>query len=117
MGDFSLWEEGKVERELFRINLGVLKAISHRAELSIQRASRKRFEKASDLAPLPESTVRKIWAEAALDSESRFSYSPRMTPSSLGGWRNCLELAATIMQAQGISIPWGSPEFLQWEFV
>jgi hypothetical protein len=115
LGDLSIWEEGTTERELFRINLGVLKEISRRAEHAVMRASRERLGQASDLAPLAESTVARIWREVSADPETRFSYSATMTPSGVGGWRKCLELAGKILQARGQGVPWRSPEFLEWE--
>jgi hypothetical protein len=106
LGELSVWHEGPKERELFRVNLGVLAETARRARVAGLRAARSRKTSAAGLAPLTEAESAAVWRACAADPELRFSASLRITPASLGGWRRCLELAGRHLRAFGRFVPW-----------
>ena len=108
MGEFSVWQEGAHERELFRMNLGVLAEIARRADRQIQTARRSLPE----LRELSEGEIAKIWRRCTSDPEVRFCASLRIGAASLGGWRRCLDLAGKFLRMQGKPVPWESTQFV-----
>jgi len=106
MGEFSVWQEGRQERELFRINLGILAEINRRA----RRLTQSRLKALPEIRALTTEEVAAIWRACASDPEVRFSASLRRTPDQFGGWRRCLHLAETLLRMQGKLVPWESAE-------
>jgi hypothetical protein len=115
LGEFSVWQEGREERELFRINLGILAEIASRAKIAVRTYERSRKKDASQLAPLSEAEVLPIWRACASDPELRFNASLRTSAASLGGWRQCLELAGMLLRMQGRPVPWENAEFVEYD--
>ena len=111
LGEFSVWQEGREERELFRINLGILAEIARRAG---NRAWAYR-RSMPDIRELTEEENVKIWRACASDPEVRFSASLRRGASSMGGWRRCLELAGMFLRMQGRTVPWENAEFVEYD--
>jgi hypothetical protein len=102
LGEFSVWQEGGSERELFRINLGVLSEVCSRARQAL-------FKMKMALPKLRELTLdeeREVWKHCAADRELRFLRSTRMQPGKLGGWRKCLDKSAELLAGLGKEIPW-----------
>jgi len=60
MGEFSVWQEHPRERELFRINLGILAEIARRATLAIRREQRSRKPRHGERPELSEAETRLI---------------------------------------------------------
>ncbi len=90
------------EREVFRINLGVLEEVVRSA-----RAARRRA--VMNLPVIRELTareVRKIWMRCAENPELRFSATTRKVPAHLGGWHHCLDKAAELLEGLGRKVPW-----------
>ena len=115
LGELSVWQEGSEEMELFRINLGILAEIARRAKIAVRAYERSRKKDASELAPLTEAEVLPIWRACASDPELRFSTSLRRSAASLGGWRQCLELAGMFLRMQGRPVPWEKAEFVEYD--
>jgi len=111
LGELSVWQEGQEERELFRINLGILAEIARRAG---NRAWAYR-RSMTDIRELTEEETVKIWRACASDPEVRFSASLRRGASSMGGWRHCLELAGMFLRMQGRPVPWEKAEFVEYD--
>ena len=111
LGELSVWQEGPEERELFRINLGILAEIARRAG---NRAWAYR-RSMPDIRELTEEETAKIWRACASDPEVRFSASLRRGASSMGGWRRCLELAGMFLRMQGRPVPWEKAEFVEYD--
>jgi hypothetical protein len=102
LGEFSVWQEGGSERELFRINLGVLSEVCSRARKSLFQM-KMGLPKLRELTPDEE---REVWKRCAADRELRFLRSTRMQPGKLGGWRKCLDKSAELLAGLGKEIPW-----------
>lgn len=102
LGEFSVWQEGGRERELFRINLGVLSEVCSRARQALFQM-KMALPKLRELTPDEEFEV---WKRCAADRELRFLRSTRMQPSKLGGWRKCLDKSAELLAGLGKEIPW-----------
>jgi len=66
-GELSVWQEGREERELFQVNLGILAEIARRAKIAVRAYERSRKKDASELAPLTEAEVLPIWRACASD--------------------------------------------------
>jgi hypothetical protein len=115
LGELSVWQEGPEERELFRINLGILAEIARRANIAVRAYERSRKKDASELAPLTEAEVLPIWRACASDPELRFSASLRRSAASLGGWRRCLEFAGMFLRMQGRPVTWEDAEFVEYD--
>jgi hypothetical protein len=80
LGEFSVWQEGTSERELFRINLGVLSEVC-------SRASRALFQMKMGLPKLRELTPdeeREVWKYSAADRELRFLSLTSLLPDRRG---------------------------------
>lgn len=109
LGEFSVWEEGAEEREVFRMNLGVL------AEVGV-RARAERFRGLMSLRTgIRELTAREqqaIWERCFRNPELRFAASTRGHPLHLGGWRRCLDRAAELLEGLGRPVPWSAEEVL-----
>lgn len=109
LGEFSVWEEGAREREVFRMNLGVL------AEVCV-RARAERFRVLMGLRTgIRELTAREqqaIWERCFKNPELRFAASTRGHPLHLGGWRRCLDKAAELLEGLGHQVPWSAQEVL-----
>lgn len=102
LGEFSVWQEGRTERELFRINLGVLSEVCSRARKSL-------FEmkmRLPELGKLTPDEEREVWKRCAADRELRFLRSTKIQPGRLGGWRKCLDKSAELLTGLGKEIPW-----------
>ena len=102
LGEFSVWEEGVAEREVFRINLGILEEVVRSATAARGRAAMNLPE----LRGLTGGEVRKIWRRCAGDAELRFCATTRKVPAHLGGWRLCLDKAAELLKGLGRKVPW-----------
>jgi len=111
LGEFSVWQEGPEERELFRINLGVLAEVVRRANNRVRACKRSQ----PTLSEIAESEIAAIWRACASDPEVRFSASLRMDASSLGGWTRCLELSGMLLRMHGRPVPWENAEFLEYD--
>lgn len=109
LGEFSVWEEGVIEREIFRMNLGVL------AEVGV-RARAERFKALMNLsAGIRELTAQEqqsIWVRCFRNPELRFAASTHSHPLHLGGWRRCLDKAAELLEGIGRPVPWSVEEVL-----
>ncbi len=103
LGELSVWEEGAKEREVFRINLGILSEVGARARAERFKAVM-RLE--TGIHALPKCEERKIWARCVRDPELRFAASTRVSPQQLGGWRQCLEKAAELLEGLDRKVPW-----------
>ena len=102
LGEFSVWQEGRTERELFRINLGILSEVCSRARQSLFQM-KMGLPKLRELTPDEE---REVWNRCAADRELRFLRSTRMQPGKLGGWRKCLDKSAEMLAGLGRAVPW-----------
>lgn len=102
LGEFSVWQEGNCESELFRINLGVLSEICSRARKSLFEL-KMGLPKLRDLTP---EEKREVWQRCASDNEMRFLRSTKVQPAKLGGWRKCLDKSAELLAGLGKEIPW-----------
>jgi hypothetical protein len=102
LGEFSVWQEGGSERELFHINLGVLSEVCSRARRALFQM-KMGLPKLRELTPDEELEV---WKRCAADRELRFLSSTRMQPGKLGGWRKCLDKSAELLAGLGKEIPW-----------
>jgi len=102
LGEFSVWQEGNCERELFRINLGVLSEVCSRARKSLFEM-KMGLPKLRDLTP---EEKREVWQRCASDNEMRFLKSTKVQPAKLGGWRKCLDKSAELLAGLGKEIPW-----------
>lgn len=102
LGEFSVWQEGECECELFRINLGVLSEVCNRARKAL-------FKMKMELPNSLELTLgekREVWRRVVADPELRFLCSTRTQPGRLGGWRRCLDKSAELLDGIGKAIPW-----------
>ncbi len=111
LGEFSVWQEGKEEQELFRINLGILAEIARRANNRVWAYRRS----LPTLRKVTENEIASIWRSCASDPEVRFSASLRVSAASMGGWMRCLELAGTLLRMQGCPVPWENAEFVEYD--
>jgi hypothetical protein len=102
LGEFSVWQEGSSERELFRINLGVLSEVCSRARRALFQM-KMGLPKLRELTPDEE---REVWKRCAADRELRFLRSTRLQPGKLGGWRKCLDKSAEMLAGLGKAVPW-----------
>mgnify|MGYP006278112645 CR=1 FL=1 len=109
LGEFSVWEEGVAERQVFRINLGVLSEVTRRAKAARLRAV---LELSEGIYELPKWQDREIWRQCTTDPELRFCATTRQCPAMLGGWRQCLEKAAELLAGTGRRVPWCEEEAL-----
>lgn len=109
LGEFSVWEEGEAERQVFRINLGVLSEVSRRVKAARLRAV---LELDKGIYQLPEWQDSEIWQRCTADTELRFCATTRQCPAMLGGWRQCLEKAADLLKGTGRRVPWSKEEAL-----
>jgi hypothetical protein len=109
LGEFSVWEEGASEKEVFRINLGILEDVTKRARAAQFRAVMELKETRNELS-LEER--REIWQRCVQNPELRFCSTTRHHPSKLGGWRKCLDRAAQLLEGTGRRVPWSEEEAL-----
>ena len=109
LGEFSVWEEGASEKEVFRINLGILEDVTKRARAAQFRAVMELKETLNELS-LEER--REIWQRCVQNPELRFCSTTRHHPSKLGGWRKCLDRAAQLLEGTGRRVPWSEEEAL-----
>ena len=109
LGEFSVWEEGDAERQVFRINLGVLAEVTRRYRKARLRAV---LELPEGIRELEKKEVREIWRRCTTDTELRFCASTRQCPAMLGGWRQCLDKAAQLLEGTGRRVPWSEEEAL-----
>ena len=109
LGEFSVWEEGEAERQVFRINLGVLSEVTRRYRTARLKAV---LELREGIRELENKEVREIWRRCTTDMELRFCVTTRQCPAMLGGWRQCLEKAADLLQGTGRRVPWSEEEAL-----
>jgi hypothetical protein len=107
LGNFSVWEEGDSEKEVFRINLGILEEVTKRA-----KAAKFHAVMARDSSELTKRESREIWQQCAFNPELRFCSTTRHHPSKLGGWRKCLERAAQLLEGTGRRVPWNEEDVL-----
>ena len=104
-----MWEEGASEKEVFRINLGILEDVTKRARAAQFRAVMELKETRNELS-LEER--REIWQRCVQNPELRFCSTTRHHPSKLGGWRKCLDRAAQLLEGTGRRVPWSEEEAL-----
>lgn len=109
LGEFSVWEEGAKEREVFRMNLGVLAEVGVRARAERLRVLMGLRTGIRDLAAREQQA---IWERCIRNPELRFAASTRGHPLHLGGWRRCLDKAAELLEGLGRQVPWSVEEVL-----
>ena len=109
LGEFSVWEEGGSERQVFRINLGILEEVTRRYRAARLRAV---LELPEGIRELEEKEVREIWRRCTTDTELRFCVTTRQNPAKLGGWRQCLDKSAQLLEGIGQGVPWSEEEAL-----
>ena len=81
LGEFSVWEEGDAERQVFRINLGILEEVTRRYRAARLRAV---LELREGIRELEKKEVREIWRRCTTDTELRFCVTTRQNPAKLG---------------------------------
>jgi hypothetical protein len=108
LGEFSVWREDGGEREVFRINLGILEEVVR----SARSARRTVVMDLPELRDLTEREVRKIWKRSAENPELRFCATTRKVPAHLGGWHHCLDKAAELLEGLGREVPWSEEALL-----
>jgi hypothetical protein len=108
LGEFSVWREDGWEREVFRINLGILEEVVR----SARAARRKAVMELPELRDLTEREVRKIWKRSVENPELRFCATTRKVPAHLGGWHHCLDKAAELLEGLGREVPWSAEALL-----
>jgi hypothetical protein len=102
LGEFSVWQEGPQERQLFSINLGVLSEVCRRSRKTLFEM-KMGLEKGCKLTPEQES---KVWKRFANDQELRFVTSTKMKPAELGGWKKCIDKSAEMLKGLGYQVVW-----------